>query len=113
MSLTRCEHCRGFHPAPGVFCARCTRLMHFGKLVEVLESWVRRGSRFGFPAGIELDWEDALDAVAYLLIAGARERAAARRDMNETIQDGQREAGAAFEDGRLSDRGDEWHRGEH
>ena len=87
----RCPSCgRWFFDKTWTKCERCWRLGLYGVILM-------RTQRF-----------DVLDAIASLMIDGARQRQRARRDLNEAINeaigDGQREMRAAFEEGIYEER---------
>lgn len=71
-------------------CRRCVRLALFGELV-----WLNGYNRIEAPGR----FLNGLNAIADLLIDGARERHEARRELNEAIQDGSRDARDAYQDG--------------
>ncbi len=86
--------------APPEGCEACRRMAAIGVLVgEVLGTW--NGWRLTFEV------LDALDAVAYLLTERAQLVRAHRRERNEDARDAQRDARAAYDQGR-DDRGPGW-----
>ncbi len=91
--MTRCPH---FFEASQ--CSLCRRLRLLGQLVG--PAWV-----YSPTFGTALD---ALDAIADLLIDGAVRRRDARRELNDAIDGGQREASDAFREGLDEGSRNEW-----
>ena len=82
-----CGHFMVFHLDR---CSQCARRALFGELV-----WLNDYNYYNAPRR----YLDGLDAIADLLIDGARERKTSRRTLNEAISVGEHDARSAYEDG--------------
>lgn len=116
--MTRCKGQGCVHWArPGPLCERCQWLQAIGLLVDLV-FW--HGATTGVPEGgpmpvafierlqilrltrpLDRFQEDALDAVAFLLIERATTRRRHQKELRDEIQDGSRAARDAFSSGLL------------
>jgi len=99
--LNRCGCGRAYCKPGAARCDECSRRLHYGALVAAIDAQ-RHGQ---YQDSLRMEDADrrfwsALDALAGLMIDGARVRLEHRREVNEITRDAQRDASGAFREGR-------------